>query len=102
MDKRLELQALLESLLGSRNVYFQPPESIDISYPCIIYKRDVIGNTKFANDKPYNHQVRYSVTIIDEDPDSLILDKIAELPMCIFNRHYTSDNLNHDVYNLYY
>lgn len=102
MEKRVQLQFLLEDLIGSKNVYFQPPETIKLSYPCIIYSRGVIGRTKFADDKPYQHQVRYAVTVIDKDPDSDILDKVASLPMCVFERHYTADNLNHDIYNLYY
>ena len=102
MGSRLELQTLLEEILGSRNVYFQPPSTVQLSYPCIIYQRGVIHRTTFSNDKPYQHRVRYSVTVIDQDPDSVILDKIASLPMCVFERHYTADNLNHDLYNLYY
>lgn len=102
MRNRIELQSLLEETLGSRNVYFQPPETVKLNYPCIIYSRGVTGRTEFANDKPYQHRVRYSVIVIDKNPDSPILDKIASLPMCAFERHYTADNLNHDIYNLYY
>lgn len=101
MGKRLELQSLLEGILGSRNVYFQPPENIKIAYPCIIYKRDY-AVTNFADNKPYNLTKRYSVTIIDKNPDSEIPDKIAALPMSTFVRHFTADNLNHDIYNLYF
>ena len=101
MGSRLELQTLLEELLGSSNVYFQPPTSFALQYPCIIYFRDVV-KTSFADDSPYKFMVRFSVTVIDKNPDSLIPGKIAMLPMCVFDRHYTADNLNHDVYNLYY
>lgn len=102
MNNRLELQSKLEELLGSRNVYFQPPESIKLNYPCIIYSRGITHKTIFANDNQYQHRIRYDVIIIDKNPDSEILDKIASLPMCVFQRHYTSNNLNHDVYELYY
>jgi hypothetical protein len=102
MGNRVQLQALLEELIGSRNVYFQPPENVKLNYPCIIYGRGVIHRTEFANDKPYLHKVRYTLIVVDSNPDSELLDKIASLPMCVFERHYTSDNLNHDVYNLYY
>lgn len=101
MDKRLQLQELLESILGSRNVYFQPPTNVQMSYPCIVYKRDYM-DTKFAGNKPYSQTKRYLVTVIDRDPDSLIPDKISSLPMCTFDRHYTADNLNHDSYSLYF
>jgi hypothetical protein len=101
MGTRLELQTLLESILGSGNVYFQPPETIKMNYPCIIYKRNK-DNTDFADNKPYNHTKRYSVTVVDRNPDSLVPDKIAMLPMCLFDRHLQVNGLNHYIYNLYY
>lgn len=101
MGTRLELQTLLEQTLGSRNVYFQPPETLKISYPCIIYTRDY-AVTKFADNNPYTHTKRYSVTVIDKNPDSLIPDMIASMPLSTFVRHYTADNLNHDIYNVYF
>jgi hypothetical protein len=70
-------------------------------YPCIVYER-YQADTKFADDSTYRYTQRYSVTIIDADPDSAILDKVAALPMCIFNRHFAANNLNHDVYLLYF
>lgn len=96
---RLELQQLLEAF--TENVYFQPPENVQLQYPCIIYKRDY-AITKFADDNPYTHAKRYMVTVIDRDPDSVIPDQVAELPMSAFNRFYTADNLNHDVYNVFF
>lgn len=101
MGTRFQLQTLLEELIGSRNVYFQPPETVKLNYPCIIYSRSSI-DTDFANDKPYQHKIQYKLTVIDSNPDSEIPTKIATLPMCSFDRHYTANNLNHDVYNLYY
>lgn len=101
MGRRLDLQTLLETLLGSRNVYFQPPANVQMQYPCIVYSRDN-ANTKFAGNKPYRHVNRYQVTVIDQDPDSAIPDKIAGLPMCSFNRFFAADNLNHDVFTLFF
>lgn len=101
MGSRVELQTILETLLGSRNVYFQPPETVKLSYPCIIYSLDDI-KVDFANDLPYKHLKRYQLMFIDRDPDSVIPENIAKLPMCSFERHYTKNNLNHDVYNIYY
>ena len=101
MAQRLYLQAVLISILGSNNVYFQPPASVQLQYPCIIYKRDdVIVN--HADDLPYMQKTRYLVTVIDRNPDSEIPSKVAALPMCIFDRFYTADNLNHDVYKLFF
>lgn len=101
MGSRLELQNLLESILGSRNVYYQPPESIKIKYPAIIYSRNNIDNN-FADDIVYMQNHTYQIIVIDANPDSEIVNKISNLPMCRYNRHYTSDNLNHDVFILNY
>ena len=67
-QRRLELHELLAELLGSRNVYYQPPESVRMKYPAIKYSRDDIQNT-FANNNVYMQQYAYEITVIDEDPD---------------------------------
>ena len=101
MASRLELQSMLESLLGSRNVYYQPPATKKIEYPAIIYSRSNIGNYH-ANDAVYGQTNAYMVTVIDRNPDSEFVKKVSLLPLCSFDRHYTSDNLNHDVFTLYF
>lgn len=100
MDNRLKLQKVLETILGSRQVYYQPPESIKMIYPAIVYSRNNI-NSKFANNGIYNNKYGYKIVVIDKDPDSEIVDKVAHLPMCAFNTHYTKDNLNHDIFTIY-
>lgn len=101
MGLRLNLQTQLEDILGTRAVYFQPPANVQMEYPCIVYTRDN-ARTRFAGNLPYRYVKRYQVTIIDRDPDSPIPDKVAALPMCIFDRSFVADNLNHDVFNLYF
>lgn len=101
MGDRSDLQDLLKNLLGSDYVYFQPPNNVSLIYPCIIYKWDRYM-TKFASNKPYKGTKGYQIIIIDKNPDSEIPDKIAQLPMCEFDRFYTADNLNHFVYNIFF
>jgi hypothetical protein len=101
MAPREELQTLLKNVLGSDHVYFQPPPTVQMSYPCIVYKRDDV-TTLFAANMPYQNMKRYLVTVIDKDPDSKIPSKIAALRSCIFDRFYTADNLNHDVFKLFF
>jgi hypothetical protein len=96
-----DLQALLEIVLGSENVYFQPPSDTEIEYPCIIYSRDS-ADAKHANDKLYLYRPRYQVIVVDRDPDSPIVRRVAAIPMCRYDRRYVADNLNHDVFNIYY
>lgn len=98
---REDLHEILCSILGSRYVYFQPPESMKLKYPCIVYERSYIRMMR-ADNIIYKASKEYTVTIIDEDPDSEIPDKMLELPYCKFDRHFVSDNLNHDVFRLYY
>lgn len=101
MASRLDLQAKLEELLGSRNVYFQPPESIRMGYPAIVYSLNRIENT-FADDDVYMQSNSYTVTVIDKNPDSEFPVKVARLPRCRHDRHFTSENLNHYVFTLYF
>ncbi len=101
MAPRLELDQILRDILGSANVYFQPPESVKMDYPAIVYQRDY-ATTQFADDQPWRTTKRYMITVIDKNPDSAIPDKVAELPMCSFSRHFTADNLNHDSYTIFF
>lgn len=101
MASRLDLQNLLEELLGSRNVYFQPPASVSMKYPAIVYSLNDIENNH-ANNRVYAQTMTYSVTVIDADPESEYVKEVSRLPMCTFDRHYTADNLNHDVFTLYF
>lgn len=101
MATRLELQHALESILGSRNVYFQPPTSTMIQYDAIVYKLKDIYTTH-ADNLVYNRTNCYEVTVVYRDPDSDITRRVMELPMCSFDRYFASEGLNHDVLTLYY
>lgn len=101
MASRLKLHDELVNALGNERVYFQPPESIKLKYPCIIYKR-ATGFERNADDEAYIMRIRYTVTLIDKNPDSTVIDKLRQIKYCSFDRHFTSDNLNHDVFNVYY
>ena len=96
---RFELQAILEEITDY--VYFQPPTNTKISYPCIVYEREV-ADMASADNIGYRHTKKYLVTVIDPNPDSDIPDKVAALPMCSHNRFFTSSKLNHDVFNLFF
>ena len=114
---RLGLQNILETIFkifhdedGEQHVYYQPDTNVKLHYPCAVYVRD--GEDPFhADDKRYITNWSYRLTIIDPDPISscinaegtkTIIDAISELPKCSFIRHFVSDNLNHDVFKIYY
>lgn len=100
MGQRSTLHDLLVNTLGSSNVYFQAPPNLQMQYPCIVYKRERVS-TKFANNGLYRYLKRYQITVIDRDPDSLIPDAVAALPLCSFDRFFVANGLNHDVFNIY-
>lgn len=101
MKTRLDLQTLLETILGTRNVYFQPPSSIKLEYPAIIYSRKDIDNV-YADNSVYKQATFYEITVVDKNPDSEIVKNVSRIPTCRFDRHFKSDNLNHDVFTLYF
>lgn len=102
MASRLQLQERLEEVLGTNNVYYQPPENVKMVYPCVVYEQYTTYNPH-ADDLTYLYWPGYQVTVIDEDPESYMKDAlIANFPMCRWNRHFVSDNLNHDIYIIYY
>lgn len=104
---RRALHDILCSILGApfpdgkTHCYFEPPSGTEMGYPCIVYHRQN-NSDNFADNIHYMSSVRYSVTVIDEDPDSKIPDKLEELPYCTSDRTFSTDDLSHFVYTLYY
>lgn len=102
MDRRLELHEKLIALLGSSRAYFQPPESLKLEYPCVVYELSDVS-TKKANDKLYLHKKRYDLLYITKAADDVTYDKILHnFELVTFDRYYRSDNLHHYAITLYY
>ena len=109
MASRADLDNVLSEIIAkyigtdrvSDHLFFQPPETVKLKYPCIIYNLSEMEHV-FANNAPYASFNRYSVTVIDRNPDGRIKNEIFQLPLCSFSRFFTSDNLNHYVFELYY
>ena len=102
MASRLSLHEELCKILGLRNVYFNPPASVKMKYPCIKYSLSGIDH-KRADDSIYRNTNRYELVVIDSKPDSDIHEKLlASFPMCSFDRPYIADNLYHFTLTLYY
>lgn len=99
--RRIELHNVLKDILGSGNVYFQPPETLKMNYPAIVYERYDIPVLNADNEK-YLRNCKYRVTVIDSSPDSLIVDKLSKLKYAKFNRHFATNGLNHDVFLVYW
>ena len=102
MGSRLELHKEFEELLGNKNVYFQPPTSRQINYPCIIYQ---FGrpSVRRADNTAYLYTSRYDVTVISKDPEFDLAKKmVSHFQMCSQDRFYTADNLNHWALTIHY
>lgn len=102
MDRRLFLQKKLEEIPGVEKVYFQPPSSVRMVYPCIRYSK---GRTRSfrADNFVYRFNQGYNVIVITPDPDSPIPQYIAEhFQMAEVDSTYVSDNLYHTPITLYY
>ena len=100
--QRMVVQDKLETLNNVRKVYYQPPASIKIEYPCVIYTLSNYLSNR-ANNRLYLDWPRYTVTVIDKNPESEIPDQLKNLTngfVVTFDRFYTYDNLNHWVFDL--
>lgn len=105
-DRRLELdkelRAILQKTLGKVNIYYQPPESVKLMYPCIVYQKDT-GDTKYADNGNYMFTQAYQITFITKNPDNDVIDEIRNhFKYCKWGRHFVYDNLNHEVVIIYY
>lgn len=102
MGQRLDLQFELESLMEGNEVIFQPPPNYKLRYPCIRYSMSG-GRSRFSGNMPYIFTKRYMLTLMDRNPDSIFVEKLAmAFPMIVLDRTYTTEGLHHWVYTLYY
>lgn len=102
MASRIELHETLKTILGSNNVYFNPPEKLKMEYPCIRYKRTTV-RTENADDKIYLKYNRYQIVVIDKNVDSQIADRILEqLPLTTISNFTISEGLLHVFMETYY
>ena len=100
--RRILLDSKLKEILGSDNVYYRAPESKKMNYPAFKYKMSGISE-KYADNKSYLNNVEYEVIYIDKNPDRNIHEvMLKEFEKIRWVRRYESNNLNHDVFNLYW
>lgn len=102
MASRADLHNELVSVFGSRYIYYQPPESVKLHYPCIIYSKDRV-DLRHADDRIHALTNVYTITVIGKDPDSDMAERLLRhFIFCRFDRRYVSDGLYHDVLTLHY
>lgn len=101
-SKRLEFDKELRSVLGNNNVYFEPPATIQMKYPCIIYSVDRVKTFRADNDAYINNRA-YQVISVTTNPDTdIVEDMLDSFKHCYFERRYKSDGLIHDVFTIYF
>ena len=98
--KRLELHKKLVDVLGANHVYFDPPKTVKMSYPAIRYS---LSNdpANFANNRRYVGHEQYRVDLIVLDPDTVLRDKMYQIPMCSLSTTYVADGLHHFIFTIY-
>lgn len=101
-NQRLILHNQLSSISGVKKVYYQPPMSSKLVYPCIIYSFNDFSTSQAANDD-YLRFPTYTVTVIDFDVESDIPERLFNTKgdfLVSFDRFFTADNLNHWSFSL--
>lgn len=101
MAGRLELHTKLEELLGSKNVYYDPPNNIMMQYDAIRYSLST-PSIQYADNQKYRNMKCYELIVIARRSDPEVVDKILELPYTSPSKSYISDNLYHYPITIYY
>ena len=106
MRSRKELSPILHEIMASKyknfKVYWQPPTNTKVTYPCVIYERSAI-DTDYGDNLGYKNMVRYTITLIGKEPDNDdLIEKLLDIPYASFDRRFITDNLYHDVFDLYF
>ena len=101
MASRQELQSKFEELLGSRNVYYQPPTNLKMEYDAIRYSLST-RKEQYANDTKYLKTKCYEGVVISRKPDPEVVESISDLPYTSFGNPYVVDNFYHYPFIIYY
>lgn len=97
---RLKLHDELVELVG--HAYFQPPESVRLTYPAAVYDLTRVYQ-EFADNLSYQKYPGYIITIIDRDSNvDWITTMLDHFQYCSLERGYIVDNLKHWVFVVYY
>lgn len=95
-NDRLTLQSKLEEILGSRNVYYNPPENQKMNFPCIVYNRSYIEPIH-ADNTAYLDYTTYKITVVSKDPDHFAIKAILDLPMTKYSANFVKSGFYHNV-----
>lgn len=100
-DRRKILHKKLEAALAGTKVWFQPPSNISMTYPTVIYHMEGSNNTH-ADNSTYTKDVRYSVVVMDTNPDSTLWSSIMDaIPRSSLDNVMNVEGLYHWNITLY-
>lgn len=100
LGTRLELHGVLKLYMD--NVYFRKPSNQVLKYPCILYRKQDMSLTR-ANNKIYSTRQLYRITLIEQNPDSDLAERmLEELSLIDLVDYQEIDNLNHTYLDLYF
>ncbi len=101
-EQRIRFHSKLAEILPGWHLYYQPPENVKLIYPCVIYERSRFHQIR-ADNKRYRSIPCWSTTLIIKSPQNAPITQLIDgFQMCSFDRSFTSDNLNHYAYTIYY
>ena len=96
---RLDLDAKLKAVTQKHGMklYYQPPASLKITYPCVVYEGTGTRSVR-ADNGHYILFRRYNITFITkkEDP-GFIKEILGSINYGSIDREFISDNLYHTV-----
>lgn len=101
MDDHIRLRLHSSLLTIVPNVYYQPPASVNLVYPCIVYRPSDVEVAN-ANDGAYKLDRIYDLTLIEKDPLSMLGKAILmKIPRTSQNSLFIVDNLRHTIFRTY-
>lgn len=105
-DRRLlldnELRQLQIDANGYQHTYFEPPESIRMTYDAVVYER-AMPNVRRADNRSYSIRDGYKVTVISRDAETPLPRMLQEhFERCAPERPFVTDNLYHFPFTIYY
>lgn len=102
MLKRVDIQEKFKFLLGSNNVYYQPPANLKMKYPAIVYSLDGLDVKHFDNTRLIN-KTCFSVThIYRNENENLVETMLKNFEYISFDNRSIVDGIYNDHFTIYW
>ena len=101
MEGRLELHNVLKSL--TTNVYYEPADGQQLTYPCIVYNRQNLDNKRANNANLYVGNINYNVTYMSRNGGVTMMKNLLKaLPSASLINIMTIQGIYHETYSIYF